>query len=328
MSQLLEQLFRRRAIWVTGKGGVGKSSVSAALALLSAERGLRTLLIDVEARGDAASFLDAVPPRYEAREARPNLFHLALHPEEVLDEYLQIALKIPRIRRLGPIRKIFDFIATGAPGVKEVLISGKVGFEERAEQGGRPRWDVIVVDAAPSGQVLSHLRGPKTIQEMVGVGMIRNQTAWVREILEDPEKTGVVIVSLPEEMPVTETSELLQNIPKEVNTPVLAIVANRVVSGPRDPEALHAIAKSRAALGEAAAAIDAAVLSAGLADEQHEHLERLKNLGPPTAEVPLIAWENHDLAATKQLAEALEKSSSHLSEAETPTPGPSGGANE
>ncbi len=309
MSQLLEQLFRRRALWVTGKGGVGKSSISAALALLSAQRGFRTLLIDVEARGDAASFLDAGPPRYEAREAQPNLFHLALYPEDVLDEYLQIALRVPRIRRLGPIRKVFDFIATGAPGVKEVLISGKVGFEERAEEGGRPRWDVIVVDAAPSGQVLSHLRGPRTIQEMVGVGMIRNQTAWVREILEDPEKTGVVVVSLPEEMPVTETTELLENIPKEVNTPVLAIVANRVVSGPRDGDALKALAQSREALGDAALAIDAAQLCAELAEEQSEHLEKLKTLGPPTAEVPLIGWENHDLAATKQLAEALEKSS-------------------
>ncbi len=316
MSQLLEELFRRRALWVTGKGGVGKSSISAALALLSAERGLRTLLIDVEARGDAASFLDASPPRYEAKEARPNLFHLALYPEEVLDEYLQIALKVPRIRRLGPIRRIFDFIAAGAPGVKEVLISGKVGFEERAEQDGRPRWDVIVVDAAPSGQVLSHLRGPKTIQEMVGVGMIRNQTAWVQEVLEDPEKTGVVVVSLPEEMPVTETTELLQNIPKEVNTPVLAVVANRVVSGPRDKEALEAVAKAREALGDAAAAVDAAQLCAVLAEEQSEHLERLKALGPPTAEIPLIGWEKHDLAATKRLAEALEKGSSRRSEAE------------
>ena len=125
MPQLLEDLFRRRALWVTGKGGVGKSSISAALALLASQRGLRTLLIDVQATGDAARFLDAGPPRYEAREAQPNLFHLALHPEEVLDEYLDVALKVPRVRRFGPIRKIFDFIATGAPGVKEVLIAGQ-----------------------------------------------------------------------------------------------------------------------------------------------------------------------------------------------------------
>jgi anion-transporting ArsA/GET3 family ATPase len=300
MAPLLDDLFRRRALWVTGKGGVGKSTISAALALLAARRGLRTLLIDVQANGDAARFLDGGEPRYEARQAGPNLFHLALHPEEVLDEYMSVALKVPRVRRLGPIRKIFDFIATGAPGVKEVLISGKVGFEERATQGGRPRWDVIVVDAAPSGQVISHLRGPRTIQEMVGVGMIRNQTAWVREVLEDPEKTGVVVVALPEEMPVTETTELLQQLPKEVKTPVLALVANRVVDPPPDANEFAARA------GEGLAA-DAANLAAELALDQAPMLERLDALGPPVARVPLVAWDRHDLVATTKVADALER---------------------
>ena len=305
---LLDQVFTRRAVWVTGKGGVGKSSISAALAWLASQQGLRTLLVDVQATGDAARFLDAGPPRYAAREAHHNLFHLALHPEEVLDEYLEVALKVPRVRRFGPIRKVFDFIATGAPGVKEVLVPGKVGFEERATDRGRPRWDIIIVDAAPSGQVLSHLRGPRSIQEMVGVGMIRNQTAWVQELIDDPAKTGLVVVSLPEEMPVSETQELLAKLPEAVKTPVLAIVANRVVDGPRDREALPAIARARSELGAAAPAVDAALLSAELADDQAEHLDTLRSLGPRTLCVPLIAWDRHDLAATKRIAEALATS--------------------
>ena len=304
MSSLLENLFRRRALWVTGKGGVGKSTISAALALLSAERGLRTLLIDVEANGDAARFLDAGPPRFEARQIRPNLFHLALHPEDILDEYLQVALKIPRVRRLGPIRRIFDFIATAAPGIKEVLIAGKVGFEERATDGSRPRWDLIVIDAAPAGQIVSHLRGPRTIQEIVGVGMIRNQTAWVQEILEDPEKTGVVVVSLAEEMPTTETAELLEQIPQAVRTPVLAIVANRVVERPPDPDALRAIANAN---GDGAQlAVEAGVLLAEIAEDQAPMLDRLKSLGPPAAVVGLMGVEHHDLGVTKRIAEQLE----------------------
>jgi anion-transporting ArsA/GET3 family ATPase len=305
VANVLETLFRRRAIWVTGKGGVGKSSISAALALLASQRGLRTLLIDVQATGDAARFLDAGPPRYEARQAAENLYHLALYPEEVLDEYLAVALKVPRVRRFGPIRKVFDFIATGAPGVKEVLVPGKVGFEERARDGGRPRWDLIVVDAAPSGQVLSYLRGPRSIQEMVGVGMIRNQTAWVQELIDDPQRTGLVIVSLPEEMPVVETEELLAKLPQDVKTPVLAIVANRVVDGPRDRDAVPALAGARSELGAAAPAVDAASLSAELADDQTEHLEKLRSLGPPAICIPLLAWDRHDLAATRRVAEAL-----------------------
>ena len=210
------------------------------------------------------------------------------------------------MRRLGPIRKIFDFIATGAPGVKEVLVPGKVGFEERATQAGRPRWDLIVVDAAPSGQVVSHLRGPRTIQEMVGVGMIRNQTAWVQEVIDDPDKTGLVVVSLPEEMPVVETQELLEKLPAAVKTPVLAIVVNRVVEAPQDREAVRALAHARSELGRAAPAIDAALLSGELADEQAEHLVTLRSLGPPALCVPLLAWDRHDLAATRAVAQALD----------------------
>src|SRR2546423_14723411 len=121
MSTFLDPLFARRALWVTGKGGTGKSSISAALSLIASERGMRTLLIDVEANGDAARFLDAAPARYEIRQARPNLFHLALHPEEVLDEDLQFARKVPRARRFGPFKKTFPSIATAAPGIKEAL---------------------------------------------------------------------------------------------------------------------------------------------------------------------------------------------------------------
>lgn len=308
--RLVDSLFRRRVLWVTGKGGTGKSTIAAALALLGAEAGMRTLLIDVDARGDAARFLDASPPTYQAREARKNLHHLALHPEEVLDEYLRVALKMPRVRRIGPVRRVFDFVATAAPGIKEVLIAGKIGFEERA-RNGQPRWDLIVVDAAATGQVLSHLRGPRTIQEIVQVGMIRNQTAWVQQILEDPKRTGLVIVALPEEMPVDETSEFIAQLPHAVATPVLGIVANRVIESRRDDEALEALDKARDALGpHGPIALDAARLWSDLAASQQEDLERLRSLGPPVAEIPLIGAEHHDLDLTKRVAAVLNEAQS------------------
>lgn len=305
---IVDRLFRQRVLWVTGKGGTGKSTMSAALALLSAQRGLRTLLIDVEANGDAARFLDASPPRYQATEALPNLHHLALHPEEVLDEYLSVALRMPRVRRIGPIRRIFDFVATAAPGIKEVLITGKVGFEERARDGRRPRWDVIVVDAAPAGQIVSHLRGPRTIQEIVQVGMIRNQTEWVRQIIEDPAKTGIVIVSLPEEMPLTETAQLIEHLPEAVGTPVLCIVVNRVVTPPTDAEAFLAVANAGGGLEGDGQLADAAKFWADLVEAQAPDLERLRSLGPPTIDVPLMGLERHNLAATRLVAAALEGS--------------------
>lgn len=312
MSDVLDDLFSRRVLFVTGKGGVGKSTVSAALALIAAERGKRTLLIDVEARGDAARFLDSGPPRYKVKEAVEGLFHLGIRPEEILDEYLRIALKVPRMYRIGPVSKVFDFVATAAPGIREVLIAGKVGFEERSKEDGRPRWDLVVVDAAPVGQILSHLRGPWTIQEIVGVGMIRNQTAWVREIIEDPQRTGMICVALPEEMPVSETEDLLEGAPKAVDTPVLAIVANRVIPPPSHPDTLEALDADRDALAEALGtpadpALDALGLLARLAESQAPHLERLRELGPPTVEVPFLPLGRHDLAMTRLVADALSR---------------------
>ena len=305
MARLVDTFFRRRVLWVTGKGGTGKSTIAAALAILAAESGLRTLLIDVEARGDAARFLDTGPPRYQPKEALPNLHHLAIHPEEVLDEYLRVALRMPRVRRIGPIRRIFDFIATAAPGIKEVLIAGKIGFEERA-RNGQVRWDLIVVDAAPSGQVVSHLRGPRTIQEIVQVGMIRNQTAWVQEVIEDPARTGIVIVALPEEMPVSETAELVVALPEAVGTTALGIVANRVIESKQDDETLGALDRSAELLGpHGPIAVEAAKLWSELARAQQPDLERLRSLGPPVAPVPMVAAERHDLAFTKRIAEFL-----------------------
>jgi anion-transporting ArsA/GET3 family ATPase len=301
MASTLDDLFRRRVLFVNGKGGVGKSTMAAALALQAAERGNRTLLIDVENKGDASRFLDSYPPRYQPKQALRNLWHLGLEPDDVLEEYLRVALKVPRFYRMGPLSKVFDFIATAAPGVREVLIAGKVGFEERARADGGPRWDVIVVDAAPAGQVLSHLRGPRTLQEMVGVGMIRTQTEWVRKIIEDPAKTCLVVVALPEEMPTTETAELLEQAPKAVDTPVLAIIANRVVPPPPDQQAFEAV---RTALGEGPA-VEAADLFAAMAANQAPFLERLRELGPPVLEVPFLPLGRHDLSTSRTVAEAL-----------------------
>lgn len=320
VSDVLDDLLRRRVLWVTGKGGVGKSTLSAALALLAARRGKRTLLIDAENKGDSARFLDAGPPRYEAKEAQKDLLYLGIQPEEILDEYLRVAMRVPRIRRIGPIQRVFDFIATAAPGIREVLIAGKVGFEERERADGGPRWDLLVVDAAPAGQVLSHLRGPRTVQEMVGVGMIRNQTAWVRDILEDPERTGIVCVALPEEMPVAETAELLEDAPKAVDTPVLALVANRVVPPPRHPDVLEAFRGRTDALTEVLGAapdpaLDAMGLLAELAASQAPHLERLRGLGPPTLEVPFLPLGRHDLRMTQLVVDALTSLAVELAEA-------------
>jgi anion-transporting ArsA/GET3 family ATPase len=300
MPGALESILGRRVVFVTGKGGTGKSTIAAALALIAHERGKRTLLLDVDARGDAARFLGAGASTYRARRSQAGPWHLAFDAEEALDEYLKEAMHVPRLYRVGPVGKVFDFIATAAPGVAEVLIAGKVGFECRAREDGGPRWDIIVVDAAPAGQVLSHIRGPRTIMEMVRVGMIRNQTEWVREIVEDPDRSGILIVALAEEMPVSETEELVRRTPGQVDTPVIGIVANRLVHPPEHAEELEAMGRE-----DIAPAVEAVRFLATLASNQAPHLQRLRSLGPPVTDVPELPLGRHTLEATRKVAAAL-----------------------
>jgi len=165
-------LLDRRLLFVTGKGGVGKSTTAAALALLSAQRGRRTLAVEVDAKGDLADFFETPRPGFEPRRVAPNLWAMTMDTEASLREYLHLQLRIPTVTRLGPIARAFDFVATAAPGVREILTVGKVGWEVRERH-----YDLVVVDAAATGHIIGQLGAPQAINELVRVGQVRHQTA-------------------------------------------------------------------------------------------------------------------------------------------------------
>ncbi|HXP33308.1 MAG TPA: ArsA family ATPase, partial [Acidimicrobiales bacterium] len=196
-------LLDRRLVFVTGKGGVGKTTVASALALFAAEHGRRTLLCEVDAKGDAAAYFEAGPTSFTPREVLPGLWAMSMDTEASLREYLRLNLRIPIVGRIGPLAKAFDFVATAAPGVREILSVGKLCYEVRERH-----YDLVVVDASATGHVVGHLAAPQAINTLVQVGLIRSQTDWMLEILDDPATTGVCIVATPEEMPVTEAIEL------------------------------------------------------------------------------------------------------------------------
>ena len=196
-------LLDRRLVFVPGKGGVGKTTIAAALAQLAASHGKRTLLCEVEAKDDLAGVFETGPTEFRERKIAPQLWAMSMDTEESLKEYLSLQLKIPLLSRIGPVARTFDFIANAAPGVKEILTVGKLAWEVRSDN-----YDLVVVDSVASGHIVGQLTAPQGINELVSVGMVRNQTDWMLDILTDPSQTGVVIVSAPEEMPVTETLEL------------------------------------------------------------------------------------------------------------------------
>ena len=203
MPEAPADLLDRRLLIVTGKGGVGKTTTAAALALLAADRGKRTLVCELDAKGNLASFLECGPTKFEPREVSPQLFAMSMDSEESLKEYLSLQLRLPFLGRIGPIARIFEYVATAAPGVREILTIGKMVWEVRERH-----WDLIVVDAVASGHIIGQLSAPQSINELVSVGLIRQQTDWMVDLLGDPATTGLVITATPEEMPVNETIEL------------------------------------------------------------------------------------------------------------------------
>src|SRR5256885_12050476 len=229
VSQPAPGLLDRRLLFFTGKGGVGKSTMAAATALLAADVGKRVLLVEVDAKGDVPAQFEQSPVGFKPREIYPGVLAMAMDTEASLQEYLRLNLRVPVLGRLGPLARVLDFVATAAPGVKEILTIGKIAWEVREAIEGRADHDLVVVDAAATGHIVAQLGAADAIQDLVDVGPLRNQTQWVSEILADPQITAVNIVTTPEEMPVAETIELVQRLRREVRVPLGSVIVNRVL---------------------------------------------------------------------------------------------------
>jgi anion-transporting ArsA/GET3 family ATPase len=306
-------LLDRRLLFVTGKGGVGKSTVAAALALLSAQRGRRTLACEVDAKGNLADFFEASRPGFTPRKVQPNLWAMAMDTEASLHEYLRLQLRIPGIARIGPLARALDFVATAAPGVREILTVGKVGWEVRERH-----YDLVVVDAAATGHIVGQLTAPEAINELVHVGQIRHQTGWLADLLADPGTTGMVVVTTPEEMPVNETIDLVERVGADTRVDVAAIVVNRVLPelfSHRDEAVFERLREpaltARLAAevdGPVAAVLEAARLAVTLRRTRADHLEHLRasiDPGIPLLYLPYLFTRGHGMRTTSQLARAL-----------------------
>ncbi len=200
--------------------------MACALALRAAREGRRTLLVEMDAKGSAAASLGIPPAGYEPVVAAENLWVMSMDTENSLREYLRIHLRIPFVTRLGPLASTFDFVADAAPGVREVLAVGKVCWEVR-----EGNYDLVVVDAEASGHIVAQISSPRTIKSLVPRGPLRDQTTWMLDILDDPARTGVVVVTTAEELPVTETGALVVRLRAETRTDVACIVVNGLEPG-------------------------------------------------------------------------------------------------
>lgn len=287
--------------------------MAAALASLAADRGKKTLVCEVDAKGNLADFYETGPTHFEEREIAPRLWAMSMDTEASLRQYLALQLKLPLIARVGPLAKMFDFVASAAPGVKEIVTVGKLCWEVRERH-----YDIVIVDAAASGHIVSQLAAPQAINELVQVGLVRQQTGWMLDILGDPRQTGLVIVAIPAEMPVSETLELRDRVEAETNVDLAAVVVNRVLpelfsrgeekifDRLEDPGTVEAL--DEALGGPARPLLDGARLTVTMRRSRTEHLERLRSAVDgkvPMLYVPYLFFRSHGLRATRQVAESL-----------------------
>lgn len=307
----MEALLRdRRLLYVTGKGGVGKTTVAAALGLAAARAGRRTIVCEVadQDRVSRAFRREGVVPEAEVQLAE-NLWAITIDPQRALEEWLGHQIGGVGLRILAR-SSAFQYFVAAAPGAKELITIGKIWEIGQAERWTRSNrtYDLVVVDAPSSGHGLAMLTTPRTFGEIARVGPIRRQAFKIRDLLRDADRTGYVAVALPEEMPVNETIDLEARLRGAVGLGLDAVVVNGMW-----PERFtaHDITKLRAAERdgldpEGCAAVRAALAAHERVKAQRAHLRRLAaHTDAPVTTLPFVFESELELDHYRRLAAEL-----------------------
>jgi anion-transporting ArsA/GET3 family ATPase len=222
----------RRLLFVSGKGGVGKTVTTAALALFAFRRRKRVLVVEISPYGRLRELLGGPEPTPEPAEIQPHLELVRIEPRRALEDFLEGILPIRALRQRLLQSHSFSILTAAAPGIEEFLALAKIAEFEAMRIGvrRRPRYDLVIVDAPATGHSLALLSTAKTLMEMLPIGPIAKTAEEVNRILADPRRTAAVIVTMPEEMAVNETIEISSELSRGGAVVVGPVIANAVWS--------------------------------------------------------------------------------------------------
>lgn len=293
--RLLADLLDKRLVFVTGKGGVGKSTVALALGLAAARRGLRTIVCEVAAQEHASRVFHRTEVGFHEVEMADNLWTISIDPDESMREYVLLQVRVKAMRDLLFRTRIFTYLAAATPGLRELVTIGKIwelGLEDRKVRKGR-KYDLVIVDAPATGHGIGFLETPRTFARIARVGPIKAQAEALGALIRNHKRTGVALVALPEEMPVNESALLERKLTEEVGVAVDHVYMNALYPqrfSKRDAERLTAAMDAKPSPGPAAeAAIRVALSQHRRAAEQRKQLARLRKLvEAPTSTLPFI----------------------------------------
>jgi anion-transporting ArsA/GET3 family ATPase len=228
-------LFQKRFIINTGKGGVGKTTISAALALAFAARGKKTLLMQLNVVDRLGQTFGVAPIGPEIVQIQPNLFAVNATPAEAMREYAMMIVKLKSIYKVVFQNKLVEKLLRVMPGLPELTLLGKAYFHEiERDTWGRPVWDVVIIDAPATGHGMFLLQIPQVISKALSSGRMADESKRMLALLEDPSRTVINLISLPEELPVSETLELRRQIAQAFRIQLGEVFVNSVVSTPFD----------------------------------------------------------------------------------------------
>src|SRR3954466_7712655 len=277
----VRDLLDKRLVIVTGKGGVGKSTVALALGMSAASEGRRTIVCEVSSQEHTSRVFHRAEVGFHEVEMAENLWAISIDPDEAMREYVLLQLKVRAMRDLLFRSRIFSYLAAATPGLRELVTIGKlweVAQPDRKVKKGR-KYDLVIVDAPATGQGVAFLQTPRTFANIARVGPIKAQAEALEAFIVNHRKTGAAIVALPEEMPVNETVALERQLTEEVDVAVDRVYMNGLYPErfPK-PEIERIETAARKANGPLRAGCRAAPSQSRRAAAQREQLARLAEL--------------------------------------------------
>jgi anion-transporting ArsA/GET3 family ATPase len=302
-------LFDRHLIFVTGKGGVGKSTVSIALGMVAARRGLRTIVAELASQDRIRRAFDHDGDTYEEVELAERLFTISIDPQDAMEEYLRV--KTGSVGQALGSTRLFQAFAMATPGMRELLSVGKVWelSQPKRRTDGGDVYDLVIVDSPAAGHGVGILRTPRTFAEIARVGPIAHQGSAIAATIADHQFTAVVAVTTAEEMPVNETLWLRdQLLADELRLEAVIVNARYPERFAPDEQDMLTEARERTGSPLAGAALGAALSEQARAAGQSEQLRRLHDgLGMALIELPYLFAEQVRRPELEQLADALEQ---------------------